>query len=150
MKYWNRLKKITASLFTKNKEPKFLYEIIGEEKGVYELVRNFYEIMETDPSAKDCLVTHKLVDGAVPDEVKKKFFMFLCGWFGGPNLYVERIGQPRMRARHIHVKIGSAEKTQWLNCMFKAMDIHSYKIKKNDRYRFEGSFKALADRIQNT
>lgn len=146
MKLWTKLKNI----FTREKEPKYLYEIIGEEKGVYELVKNFYEIMEQDPKAKECLEVHELNKGVVPDEVKKKFFMFLCGWFGGPNLYVERVGPPRMRARHLHVKITVIEKEQWLYCMFKALDLHSFKIPKNDRYRFEGSFKALASRIQNT
>jgi hemoglobin len=145
MNYWNKLK---DKIF-KKKEPKFLYEVIGEEKGVYELVKNFYEIMESDPNAKECLDIHELHDGVVPDEVKKKFFMFLCGWFGGPNLYVERIGPPRMRARHMHVKITTALKDQWLYCMFKALDIHPYKIRQDDRYRFEGSFKALASRIVN-
>ena len=145
MKFWKRVK----NLIIKEKEPKFLYEIIGEEKGIYELVKNFYDIMEQDPKAKECLDIHELHSGIVPDEVKKKFFMFLCGWFGGPNLYVERVGPPRMRARHMHVRIGTIEKDQWLYCMFKALDIHSFKIPKNDRYRFEGSFKALAGRIQN-
>lgn len=131
-------------------EPKFLYQIIGEEKGVYELVKNFYEIMETDPNAKECLHVHELTeDKKIPDIVKKKLFMFFCGWFGGPNLYIQEYGHPRMRARHMHVKISKTEKDQWLYCINKAMDIHSIKIKKNDRYRFEGSFKALASRIQN-
>ncbi len=142
----NYLKKI-KDLF--KKEPKFLYEVIGEENGVYSLVKTFYEIMETDPNAIDCLNTHELDDGKVLDEVKKKFFMFLCGWFGGPNLYIEKYGNPKMRARHNHVRITELEQAQWLYCMFKALDLHKPKIKKNDRYRFEGSFKALASRIKN-
>ena len=142
-------KKFKDIIFPK-KEPKFLYDLIGQENGVYELVKNFYSIMENDPSAKECLHTHTLIDGKIPDEVKKKLFMFLCGWFGGPNLYIESYGHPRMRARHMHVKIGPNEKEQWLSCMFKAMDQHSFKIKKENRLRFEGSFKALASRIQNS
>jgi len=131
-------------------EPKFLYEVIGQENGVYELVRNFYTIMENDPKAKECLHVHELTeDQKIPDLVKKKLFMFLCGWFGGPNLFVEEYGHPRMRARHLHVKISKVEKDQWLYCMNKAMNMHSIKIKTRDRYRFEGSFKALASRIQN-
>lgn len=131
------------------KKPRFLYDVIGQENGVYELVKNFYHIMETDPKAIDCLNTHQLQDGVVADEVKKKLFMFFCGWFGGPNLYIEKYGHPRMRARHMHVKISEKEKDQWLYCINKALDKHSIKINKNDRLRFEGSFKALASRIQN-
>lgn len=142
------LNKIKDKLFQK-KGPKFLYDIIGQENGVYELVNNVYNIMETDPKAYDTLHIHQLVDGKIPDDVKKKLFMFLCGWFGGPNLYVETYGHPRMRARHMHVKITEKEKDQWLYCMFKALKMHSIKIPQDDYYRFEGSFKALASRIKN-
>ena len=126
MNYWKKLKK----LIFKEKEPEFLYTVIGMETGVYELVKNFYEIMETDAKAKECLDVHEIVGGVISDEVKKKLFMFLCGWFGGPNLYIERFGHPRMRARHQHIKISKLEANQWLYCMFKALDIHSIKIKK--------------------
>ena len=140
---------IKDKLFTKA-EPKLLYEVIGEEKGVYLLVKNFYEVMENDPTAKECLEVHELIEGKIPDEVKKKFFMFLCGWFGGPNLYIQTHGHPRMRARHMHVKITSKEKDQWLYCMNKALNMHNPKISQKDLYRFEGSFRALASRIQNS
>ncbi len=143
------INRIKQKLF-KKPEPKFLYEVIGEEKGVYELVKNFYHTMETLPKAHDCLITHPLIDNKVPDEVKKKFFMFLCGWFGGPNLFVESFGHPRMRARHMHIKITKKEKEQWLLCMNIALDMHRPKIKIDNRVRFDGSFKALAERIQNT
>lgn len=142
------LEKIKAKIFPK-KEPKFLYDIIGQENGVFELVKNFYDIMESNPKAKECLEVHKLIKGKIPDIVKKKLFMFLCGWFGGPNLYVETYGHPRMRARHMHVKITEVEKEQWLYCMREALKKHSLKISQDDYYRFEGSFKALASRIQN-
>lgn len=140
--------KIKEKLFQK-KEPKFLYEVIGQENGVYELVKNFYDVMENDPKAKECLATHVVVDGKIPDIIKKKLFMFLCGWFGGPNLYVETYGNPKMRARHIHVKITETERDQWLYCMWEAFKKHPIDISKDDFYRFEGSFKALAGRIQN-
>lgn len=145
----NLLSKLKNKII-KPKEPKFLYEVIGLEQGVYELVKNFYEVMETHSEAYECLITHELdQEGKVPDEVKKKLFMFLCGWFGGPNLFVESFGHPRMRARHMHVKIGEKERVGWLFSMWKALDMHSIKISQADRDRFEGSFKALATRIQN-
>jgi hemoglobin len=144
----NYLKRIYKKLFPQ-KEPKFLYEIIGEEAGIKSLVSKFYDVMETDPKALDCLRVHKLIDGKVEDSIKNKFFMFLSGWFGGPNLFIENFGSPKMKARHIHIPISKVEKDQWLYCMNKALDSHNKKIKQNDRYRFDGSFKALASRIQN-
>ena len=144
----NYLKSLFRNLVPK-KEPKFLYEVIGEEDGIRSLVSKFYEVMESDPKALECLRIHKLVDGKVEQLTKEKFFMFLSGWFGGPNLFIESFGHPKMRARHLHVPISKVEKDQWLYCMNKALDSHTKKIKKNDRYRFDGSFKALASRIQN-
>lgn len=143
----NILSKISNPFRSKPFQP---YLIIGEEKGVYELVRNFYTYMEKTPEAKDVLLTHELnSDGSIPDEVKKKLFMFLCGWFGGPNLFIEEYGHPRMRARHGHVKIGEKEKNQWLDCMNYALEVHTVKISKKHKSMLFNNFVALATRIQN-
>ena len=47
--------------------------------------------------------------------------MFLSGWLGGPPLYTERYGHPRLRARHLPFAIGVQERDQWLMCMRQAM-----------------------------
>jgi hemoglobin len=126
-----------------------MYLIVGEEKGTYLLVKNFYDVMENDEQAKECLLTHELVDGKIPDEIKKKLFMFLCGWFGGPNLFVETFGPPRMRARHMHVTITEKEKEQWLYCMDKSLKMHIPLLNKSQYKTMINSFTALAMRIQN-
>lgn len=46
----------------------------------------------------------------------KKQAMFLAGVLGGPPLYVEIIGPPRMRARHIPFVIDEAARQEWLRC----------------------------------
>jgi hemoglobin len=46
--------------------------------------------------------------------------MFLSGWLGGPNLYIERHGQPRLRMRHFPFSIGTLERDQWIACMRQA------------------------------
>ena len=51
-----------------------------------------------------------------------KLFKFLSGWLGGPNLYWEEFGHPRLRARHFPFAIGVSERDQWLTCMHKALD----------------------------
>ena len=38
-----------------------------------------------------------------------------------PDLYVQRLGHPRLRARHLPYAIGIAERDQWLACMTQAM-----------------------------
>jgi hemoglobin len=142
------LKKLT-SVFKKPISNLPMYIVLGEETGTYELVKTFYEVMESDPKAIDCLHSHKLIDGKIEDEVKKKLFMFLCGWFGGPNLFVQTYGAPQMRGRHLNVAIGEKEKDQWLYCMKKAIDKHSSKIKSSNKKIMNNSFTALAMRIQN-
>jgi hemoglobin len=48
--------------------------------------------------------------------------MFLSGWSGGPQLYVQKFGHPRLRMRHMPFSIGTVERDQWLWCMNKALD----------------------------
>jgi hemoglobin len=48
--------------------------------------------------------------------------MFLSGWLGGPNLYWEKFGHPRLRMRHMPFSIGVKERDQWLVCMRNALD----------------------------
>lgn len=144
------LKKIKDMFRKQQTAQRSFFDAIGKEEGVYELVSNFYLIMEVDPYAKDCLNTHQVINGLVPDEVKKRLFLFLVGWFGGPQTYTTTYGAPRMRARHAHFKISEKERDQWLYCMNYALSKHSIKLSKVEKQMFLNSFKALALRIQNT
>ena len=42
--------------------------------------------------------------------------MFLSGVLGGPPLYVQLVGSPRMRARHLPFVIDEAAREEWLRC----------------------------------
>lgn len=53
---------------------------------------------------------------------RDKLFMFLSGWFGGPDLFVEKFGHPKLRARHMPFAIGTKERDQWVACMVLAME----------------------------
>jgi hemoglobin len=53
---------------------------------------------------------------------REKLYMFLSGWFGGPDLFVEKFGHPRLRARHMPFAIGTRERDQWVACMVLAME----------------------------
>ncbi len=142
--------KIFKNLF--KKAPFIPYELFGE-KALKELVEDFYTIMETDPKAKRCLNAHELENGKVPGIVKERLFMFLSGWTGGPNLFVQNRGAPRMRMRHAPFQIGQKEKEEWLYCMDRAMDLaikkKGGKLKKK-KHLLMRSFEALANRIQNS
>ena len=93
------------------------YELIGGETGVRELVDRFYDLMDRDESLKPLREMHaKSLKGS-----REKLFLFLSGWLGGPDLYVQRYGHPRLRARHMPFSIGIAERDQWMSCMYCAM-----------------------------
>jgi len=90
---------------------------IGGEPAVRRLVKRFYELMDTLPEAYGIRKLHQ-TDLSSAEE---KLFMFLCGWLGGPQLYVEKFGHPKLRARHLPFPIGSSEAEQWMLCMRQAM-----------------------------
>jgi hemoglobin len=95
-----------------------MYTKIGGFEIIDKLVNDFYEIMSTDPVAEDCFATHSGRD--IRDSAEKLKF-FLSGWTGGPQLYMEKYGHPRLRMRHFPFKIGPKEADQWLYCMRKAL-----------------------------
>ena len=95
-----------------------MFEAIGGQEVIDKLVDDFYEIMSTDPVAKDCFATHA---GKDISESAHKLKYFLSGWTGGPPLYMEKFGHPRLRMRHNPFPIGLKEAEQWMYCMKKAL-----------------------------
>ncbi len=94
------------------------YELIGGSARVRELVDRFYDHMDALPEARKIRDLHANSLRASRD----KLFAFLSGWLGGPDLYVEKYGHPRLRMRHMPFPIGREERDQWLLCMNKALD----------------------------
>jgi hemoglobin len=94
------------------------YDWIGGDAPVRALVDRFYDLMEFEPAFEALRAVHP------PDlqPARDKLHWFLSGWLGGPNLYIERFGHPRLRARHMPYPIGIKERDQWLACMQQAME----------------------------
>jgi hemoglobin len=99
-----------------------LYEMLGGESGLRSLVNRFYDIMDRSPEASKIRSFH----ARSLKQSREKLFMFLSGWSGGPQLYTEKFGHPRLRMRHMPFAIGSVERDQWLWCMNKALDEGGY------------------------
>ncbi|MCK5813492.1 MAG: group II truncated hemoglobin [Cocleimonas sp.] len=94
------------------------YDAIGGEKGVLKLVDRFYDLMDSDEETVGIRAMH-----AKSLRVsRKKLFLFLSGWLGGPSLYIEKYGHPRLRQRHLPFKITSSERDQWLSCINQALE----------------------------
>lgn len=94
------------------------YYEMGGEPAVKALVDRFYELMDTLPEAYEVRKMH-------PDDLSssnEKLFLFLSGWLGGPDLYVQKYGHPRLRARHLPYPVDIQARDQWLMCMDQAID----------------------------
>lgn len=93
------------------------YQALGDAQGVRALVDRFYDLMDLEPEYAALRALHpSTLDGS-----RDKLFWFLSGWLGGPNLYVERFGHPRLRARHLPYAIDTEARDAWMSCMRRAL-----------------------------
>ncbi len=124
-----------------------LYELLGgQAKGgekIRQLVETFYDVMDSDPKVAGLRALH----ATDLTEAREKLFMFLTGWSGGPQLYIERYGHPRLRARHIPFSIGESERDQWMYCMISAM--HKINIEEPVLTKFATQLYGVADFMRN-
>lgn len=119
------------------------FERMGGEPAVRALVDRFYDLMDLEPVFAGIRALHpSALDGS-----RDKLHWFLCGWLGGPDLYVQRFGHPRLRARHLPYSIGLAERDQWLACMLQAMD--DVAVDRDLAERLAESFFGTADFMRN-
>lgn len=119
------------------------YETIGGDKAVRQLVLRFYELMDTLPEANDIRQMH-------PEDLSTstdKLYKFLSGWLGGPSLYIEQYGHPKLRQRHLPFAIDTKERDQWLMCMYKAME--ECHLDEAVQSHLKLAFHKLADHMRN-
>jgi len=78
---------------------------------------------------------------------REKLFEFLSGWLGGPPLFMQRRGHPRLRMRHLPFSIDNAARDAWLLCMERALDecVNDALLKEMLR----GAFGRMADHLRN-
>lgn len=94
-------------------EKETLYDRLGAEN-LELLVDRFYELVFAHPLIGRLFVTDK-------DTIKKKQKLFLTQFLGGPSLYSDQYGHPRMRARHMPHAITQDDAIAWLHCMSQAI-----------------------------
>ena len=93
------------------------YERLGGAAAVRRLVDCFYDHMDALADATELRALHP----ASLDGSRDKLTWYLTGWLGGPPVYVEKFGHPRLRARHMPFAIGARERDQWMMCMRRAL-----------------------------
>jgi hemoglobin len=96
---------------------KTTYELLGGEVALRALVDRFYDLMDLEKAYAGIRVMHP----QNLDTSREKLFLFLSGWMGGPDLFVQQFGHPRLKARHLPFPIGVSERDQWLQCMRQAL-----------------------------
>jgi hemoglobin len=90
------------------------YERLGGEAGVRRLVHRFYELMDELPEAHQVRRLH-------PESLansEQNLFEYLSGWFGGPTMYTDKKGHPRMRMRHAPYAVTHIAKVECWLCAF--------------------------------
>tara|TARA_R110002049_G_scaffold283442_3_gene463499 strand:- start:1841 stop:2236 length:396 start_codon:yes stop_codon:yes gene_type:complete len=124
-------------------ELKTPYERIGGEVAVRKLCQTFYQIMCDTAQTQ-------LIRAMHPQNIQiseEKLYLFLTGWLGGPPLYTDLYGHPRLRARHLPFSIGIEERDQWLYCMAQALK--TVGIDELFAQQLMGSFVQTADFMRN-
>ena len=96
-------------------EEQEVYSAIGMD-GFERLARAFYRQVPFDDILGPIYPAHDL-RGA-----EQRLRDFLVFRFGGPPLYVEQRGHPRLRMRHAPFAIGPIQRDRWVLLMNRALD----------------------------
>ncbi|MBS0338252.1 MAG: group II truncated hemoglobin [Proteobacteria bacterium] len=119
------------------------FEQLGGDAKLRALVERFYALMDSEPGFRGIRKLHPpTLEGSTD-----KLYMFLSGWMGGPQLYVQKVGPPMLRARHLPFPIAEAERDQWLACMNRAMQ--ECEVPELLRLQLMGAFQKTADWMRN-
>ena len=91
-----------------------LIDLFGGRAGVAALVEEFYRRVEADAGIRP-------VYPADLTPAREKLKLFLEQWLGGPAVYSEKYGHPRLRLRHFPFVIDERHAGLWLKHMREAM-----------------------------
>jgi hemoglobin len=121
--------------------------MLGGRDNVVRLATRFYDEMEVHEPALARL--HPCdAEGRVERAPRERFALFLIGWLGGPQEYIEQHGHPRLRMRHGRVPVDVAMRDAWLRAMARAMDAEN--IRGDVRAFLDQRFSEVADFMRNT
>ncbi len=92
--------------------PQGLFESMGEA-GIRDLIESLYRSLEKSS------LSGMFSDSKRGAERSADFFI---GLLGGPPLFHQRYGPPRLRMRHLPFKIDQKSRRIWLDCFFQCID----------------------------
>ncbi|MES1224960.1 MAG: globin [Bacteroidota bacterium] len=91
-----------------------MFDRLGEEN-LKLLVDRFYDLVFNHEQISHLFKTDK-------DLIKEKQRLFLTQFLGGPALYSQAYGHPKLRARHMPHPIQQDDAVAWLQCMSAAIN----------------------------
>jgi len=90
-----------------------IYQVMGDAN-IFRMMLDFYKELEQSE------IRHLFPPDM--EEASKKSALFFIGLLGGPPLYLQKYGPPRMRARHLPFEIDEPARLVWLRCFDKVLD----------------------------
>ena len=84
------------------------------EANIFKMISDFYK--ELEKSQIRNLFPEDM------EEASKKSAMFFVTVLGGPPLYFQKFGPPRMRARHLPFEIDEQARQVWLACFERVLE----------------------------
>ena len=84
-----------------------IYRIMGEDN-IFKMISDLYKELEKSEVRN--------LFPADMEEASKKSALFFITLLGGPPLYFQKYGPPRMRARHLPFEIDENARQVWLAC----------------------------------
>jgi len=109
---------VSAGLSTEVQAARSHFELVGGQAAIDRIVEEFYRRMDVEPAAQVIRALHP-ADLSGSKAVLKRY---LAEWLGGPAVYSQERGHPRLRMRHGAFRIGAAERDAWMLCMTGAME----------------------------
>lgn len=116
-----------------------MYDKIGAEN-LQKLVDKFYDLVFSSEIIGPLFKNEK-------EDIKMKQFEFLTQFLGGPQLYTEKYGHPKMRMRHLPHAINEEAKNEWLCCM--KIAINTLDLSEDLKVQFYNCFPQIAQHMVN-
>ena len=92
-----------------------IYDTVGGDPAFQRLVDAFYARIASDEYLRPMFPTDM-------EPGKRRQFLFLTQFFGGPPRYAEERGHPRLRMRHFPFPIDQKARDRWLGHMLAAIE----------------------------
>jgi hemoglobin len=90
-----------------------IYRLMGEEN-IFKMMSDFYKELEKSD------IRHLFPSDM--EEASRKSALFFVTLLGGPPLYLQKYGPPRMRARHLPFEIDEKARQVWLSCFERTLE----------------------------